>query len=70
MVAKNVNTQESTEKYVDPVVECYKKDVDRTILRENLKLSVQERADQFMQFMRFAEELRRAGELARAAGKL
>jgi hypothetical protein len=29
--------------YCDPVVEAYKKDVDRTLLRENLKLSVEER---------------------------
>jgi hypothetical protein len=24
--------------YIDPVIEAYKKDVDRTLLRENLKL--------------------------------
>jgi hypothetical protein len=29
--------------YRDPVIEVYKKDVDRTLLRENLKLSVEER---------------------------
>ena len=29
--------------YHDPVIEVYKKDVDRTLLRENLKLSVEER---------------------------
>ena len=27
----------------DPVIEAYKKDVDRTLLRENLKLTYQER---------------------------
>ena len=27
----------------DPVVDAYKKDVDRTLLRENLKRTVQER---------------------------
>lgn len=27
----------------DPVIEAYKKDVDRTLLRENLKLSVEQR---------------------------
>jgi hypothetical protein len=27
----------------DPVVEAYKKDVDRTLISENLKLSVEER---------------------------
>jgi hypothetical protein len=29
--------------YVDPVVEVYKKDVDRSLLRENLKLTVEQR---------------------------
>jgi hypothetical protein len=29
--------------YVDPVIEAYKKDVDRTVLRENLKLTHAER---------------------------
>ena len=29
--------------YCDPVIEAYKKDVDRTLLRENLKLTVEER---------------------------
>lgn len=29
--------------YFDSVVEAYKKDVDRTLLRENLKLTVEER---------------------------
>jgi hypothetical protein len=29
--------------YCDPVVEAYKKDVDRTLLRENLRLTVEER---------------------------
>jgi hypothetical protein len=29
--------------YCDPVIEAFKKDVDRTLLRENLKLSVEER---------------------------
>jgi hypothetical protein len=29
--------------YCDPVIEAYKKDVDRTLLRENLKLSVEQR---------------------------
>ena len=29
--------------YSDPVIEVYKKDVDRTLLRENLKLTVEQR---------------------------
>jgi hypothetical protein len=48
----------------DPVVEAYKKDVDRTLLRENLRLTVEQRLTKHMQFQRFAEELRRAGREA------
>jgi hypothetical protein len=50
---------------LDPVVEAYKKDVDRTLIRENLKLSVGERFLKAMALMRFAEEMRRAGREAR-----
>ncbi|OGW62210.1 MAG: hypothetical protein A2638_04950 [Nitrospirae bacterium RIFCSPHIGHO2_01_FULL_66_17] len=49
----------------DPVIEAYKRDIDRTLLRENLKLSVDERFRKLMALQRFAEELRRAGRAAR-----
>lgn len=49
---------------VDPVIEDYKKDIDRTLLRENLKLTVEERFRKLMEMQRFAEELRRAGRRA------
>lgn len=44
--------------YCDPVIEAYKKDVDRTLLRENLKLTPEERFRKFEQFMRSVQELR------------
>lgn len=44
----------------DPVIEAYKKDVDRTLIRENLKLSVEERLEKLTSLQEFAEELRRA----------
>lgn len=47
--------------YVDPVIEAYKKDVDRTLLRENLKLTVQQRFEKFEEFAKFAHEVREAG---------
>jgi hypothetical protein len=50
---------------VDPVVEAYKKDIDRTLIRENLKLTVEDRFLKAMALMRFAEEMRRAGREAR-----
>jgi hypothetical protein len=45
----------------DRLVEELKKDVDRTLIRENLKLTVEERLVQLMRLQEFAEELRRAG---------
>ena len=50
----------------DPLIEAFKKDVDRTLLRENLKLTQEERSRKFMDFGRFAEEMREAGRRARA----
>ncbi len=49
----------------DPVVAAYKKDIDRTLIRENLRLSVEERFRKSMALARFADELRRAGKEAR-----
>jgi hypothetical protein len=50
----------------DPVVAVYKKDIDRTLIRENLKLSVEERFRKAMALAKFAEEMRRAGREARS----
>ena len=49
----------------DPTIEAYKKDVDRTLIRENLKLSVEGRFRQLMKMQEFAEELRAAGQRLR-----
>jgi hypothetical protein len=49
----------------DPVAEAYKKDIDVTLLRENLKLTVEERFLKAMALQRFAAELRRADRDAR-----
>ena len=45
----------------DPVIEAYKRDVDRTLLRQNLKRSPEERWRDFAAAVALAEELRRAG---------
>ncbi len=50
----------------DPVIEAYKKDVDVTLIRENLKLTPDERARKLMALQRAAAEFRRAGREARA----
>ncbi len=52
----------------DPVIEVYKKDIDRTLLRENLKLSPDERLLKLIDFVRFTEELRRDRQGARELG--
>lgn len=44
----------------DPVIEAYKKDVDRTLLRENLKLTPEQRLEKLQDFMRFLESVRGA----------
>lgn len=46
----------------DPVIEAYKRDVDRTLLRENLRRSVEERIEALMRVQQLAEEVRRAGQ--------
>jgi len=48
----------------DPVIDEYKKDIDRSLVRENLKLSVEARFRKLQQLQRFAAELRRAGRAA------
>ena len=50
----------------DPVIEAYKKGVDRTLIRENLKRTPEERVLRLMELQRFAEELRAAGRRARS----
>jgi len=45
----------------DPVIELYKKHVDRTLLIKNLGLSPAQRAKKLADFVGFLEEMRRAG---------
>ena len=51
---------------IDPVIEFYKKDIDRTLIRESLKLTVQQRFERLMDLQRFAEELGEAGRRTRS----
>jgi hypothetical protein len=55
--------------YIDPVIEAYKKDVDRTLLRENLKLTVEQRIRKAINFHESLAEWRAAGERARRKEK-
>jgi len=48
-----------------PVIEAYKDGVDRTLLRENLKLTTGERVVKMISALRFAEAVRRSRPQAR-----
>lgn len=52
----------------DPVIEAYKKDLDRASIRENLRRSVEERIRRVEELQRTARELRAAGTRARRTG--
>jgi len=49
---------------IDRVV-GYMHDIDRTLLRENLKLTFEQRAQKHLRVLQMIEELRRAGEKLR-----
>lgn len=53
-------------RFLDPVIEAYKQDVDRTLLRENLKLTPSQRFERFVHAMRGIFQLQRAGEASRS----
>ena len=49
---------------IDDIIDVYKRDVDRTLIRQRFRRSIEERLEDLMELQRFAEELRRAGRLA------
>jgi hypothetical protein len=49
----------------DPVVDAYKPGIDRTLIRENLRRTPEERLRALQQLQVFAEELRKAGRIKR-----
>ncbi|HKS23174.1 MAG TPA: hypothetical protein VJZ76_10280 [Thermoanaerobaculia bacterium] len=53
----------------DELVDELKADVDRTLIRENLKLTPTQRLQRLEDAQRFAEEIRAAGERARRRAK-
>lgn len=61
-----MSEQTETPKGIEPLIEAYKKDIDVTLIRENLRLTVDERFQQLMRLQEFAEELQRAGRKARS----
>ena len=53
------------QQWKDPIIEAYKRDVDVTLLKKNLRLAPEERVLAAMELQRLAEEVRRAGREAR-----
>ena len=49
---------------LDDIIEIYKKDVDRTLLREQLRKTPDQRVRELVELERFAEELRRSAKRA------
>jgi hypothetical protein len=56
------------ERYIDPVVRAYMAGVDRSLLRENLKKTPEERIRALQALQRAAEELAEAGKRSRSRG--
>lgn len=52
---------------IDPIIEAFKKDIDRTLLRRNLEKTPDERLKSLVALVRLAEEAHRAGRKARGA---
>jgi hypothetical protein len=50
---------------IDDIIDRYKQDVDRSLLRENLRRSVEARIRMASDLANAAEELRRAGQRVR-----
>jgi hypothetical protein len=50
---------------VDPVIDAYKPDIDRSLVRENLRKSPDERLRSLAALNRLAQEARRGGRTAR-----
>jgi hypothetical protein len=48
---------------IDDIIDVYKRDVDRTLIRQRLTRSIEERLEDLMELQRFADELRRAGQV-------
>ena len=52
---------------MDAVIDLYKRDVDRTLLMENLRCTVEQRFLRLMELQKFAAELQKAGRAHRGS---
>ncbi len=58
-------TQTPRRSSIDEIIDLYKKDIDRTLLREQLGKTPDERVRELAALERFTEELRRAVQRTR-----
>jgi len=49
---------------IDDIIEIYQRDVDITLIQENMKLTPSQRLEKLQDFMNFLEECREAGKRA------
>ncbi len=48
----------------DPVIDAFKRDIDRTLIRERLKLDPEQRIVELIKLQAWANDLRQAGRTA------
>lgn len=60
MYTRRMREPDVTSLSPDPVVQAYKRDVDRTLLARNLALTPTERLEQLQRFVDFVADLRAA----------
>ena len=53
--------------FVDPVIEVYKQGIDRTLIRENLRLTPQQRLERLQALMRGIDAMNRVAGTVRAS---
>ena len=54
-------TVKTPQNSIQAIIELYKKDLDRTLIRQNLKLTAEERLLNLQAFVQFLDEMRKAG---------
>ena len=64
-VTKEADSTKVQTDSITTIIELYKRDVDCTLIRENLKLTVEQRLRNLQNLQRFVEELREAGKKLR-----
>lgn len=52
--------------WLDPIIDAYKKDIDRTLIRENLKLTPEQRLENLQSLVEGLEEVRLAMQRAKS----